>query len=453
MTDQLVIDVRNAVPHQSTVEKAESQSAINQTGRCMTKLAKVVGIASLATALAIGLSACGKAPPAVKQEAPRPVRVTAVGVATTPATSLTMLSLPGEIRPRIESRLGFRVGGKLMQRLLNVGQSVKAGQVIARLDPQDAAPGLASAQAQLEGARTDLKIAQIELKRVADLVEKNFVSKAQLDRQQATADASIARLHSAEASLKQARNAVDFQTLVADVDGVVTAVEAEVGQVLAAGTPVYRVARLSEKELLINVPETEFAAARNVTQWQVTLPALGRELQGKLREITPLADAASRSYAMRITLSGNLEGVEMGMTANALAKRGPGFSTADDATPGSSAVAASATPSGAVPAGAIPAGTTPSNSIRSSSLPPNELPKRSDLIALPLGAIFSKDSQPGVWVVNASGAVTLIPVVIASMNEELVYVRGGLSPGQKVVTAGANLLKPGQVVRIEASVK
>ncbi len=403
---------------QTAVEPAQSPSPQIDQGLRTGALIKSMGLALVIFALLFGLNACSKPAPTAKQEAPRPVRVVAVGEATLPAASLSMLNLPGEIRPRIESRLGFRVGGKLMQRMVNVGQSVKAGQIIARLDPQDAAPGLASAQAQLESARTDLKIAQIELKRVADLVEKNFISKAQLDRSQATADAATARLHAAEASLKQARNAVDFQTLVADVDGIVTAVEAEVGQVLAAGTPVYRVARRSEKELLINVPETDFAAASNVLQWRVTLPALGRELQGKLREITPLADAASRSYAMRITLTGNLEGVEMGMTANALAQRGSGLGSDERLTSGSSAS-----------------------------------PAMGKLIALPLGAIFSKDSQPGVWVVDTSGAVSLVRVVIASMNEELVFVRAGLSPGQKVVTAGANLLKPGQVVRIEASVK
>jgi RND family efflux transporter MFP subunit len=406
------------VLHQTPDGQAKSHFPRIRTAPKLTTLTKVIGSGLVTMTLLLGLNACSKPTPIAKQEAPRPVRVIAVGEATMPAASLSMLSLPGEIRPRIESRLGFRVGGKLIQRLLNVGQSVKAGQVIARLDPQDAAPGLASAQAQLEGARTDLKIAQIELKRVADLVEKNFVSKAQLDRQQATADAATARVHAAEASLKQARNSVDFQTLVADVDGIVTAVEAEVGQVLTAGTPVYRVARRNEKELLINVPETEFAAARNVSQWRVTLPALGRELQGKLREITPLADAASRSYAMRITLLGNLEGVEMGMTANAQAQRGSGSGDNDRAESGS-----------------------------------NSMPAIGKLVALPLGAIFSKDGQPGVWVVDASGAVSLIRVVIASMNEELVFVTAGLSPGQKVVTAGANLLKPGQVVRIEASSK
>ncbi len=403
---------------QTPHEQVKSLSLKIHAGSDMTARPRALRSALVATVLLFGLLACSKPPPAAKQERPRPVRVVVVGDATLPAASLGMLSLPGEIRPRIESRLGFRVGGKLMQRLLNVGQNVKAGQIIARLDPQDAAPGFASAQAQLEGARTDLKIAQIELKRVADLVEKNFVSKSQLDRSQATVDAATARLRAAQASLNQARNTVDFQTLVADFDGIVTAVEAEVGQVLAAGTPVYRVARRNEKELLINVPETEFAAARNVSQWQVSLPALGRELQGKLREITPLADAASRTYAMRITLIGNLEGVEMGMTANALARRSAASGPVSDdrASVGSS-----------------------------------EVPAMGRLFALPLGAIFSKDAQPGVWVVDSSGVVSLMRVVITSMNEELVFVKGALSPGQKVVTAGANLLKQGQVVRIEAS--
>jgi membrane fusion protein, multidrug efflux system len=398
MTDWLVMYGVNAVPHNILNPKQHKATLALLSSLVISSLV----ISSLVISI-LSFTGCSKPAPAAKQEAPRPVRAMVVGEATQAALSMSSLSLPGEIRPRIESRLGFRVGGKLMQRLLNVGEAVKAGQVIARLDPQDAAPGLASAQAQLEGARTEVKIAQIELKRVADLVEKNFVSKAQLDRQQATADAAASRLNAAEAALKQARNAIDFQTLVADVDGIVTGVEAEVGQVLAAGTPVYRVARRSEKELLINVPETELAASRTVNQWQVILPALNRELQGKLREVTPLADPASRTYAMRLTLNGNLDGVEMGMTANAMARRG---------------------------------GSTPSN-----------------LIALPLGAIFSKDGKPKVWIVDASGAVSLVAVEIESMNEEQVFVRSGLSSGQKVVTAGANLLKLGQVVRVEGASK
>jgi membrane fusion protein, multidrug efflux system len=133
-----------------------------------------------------------------------------------------------------------------------------------------------------------------------------------------------------------------------------------------------------------------------------------------LREVTPLADAASRSYAMRIALNGNLDGVEMGMTANAVARR----------------------PSMTTPSGATSAPT-----------------QNDKLIALPLGAVFSKDNQPGVWVVDTAGAVSLVRIAIAGMNEEQVFVRSGLSTGQKVVTAGANLLKPGQVVRVEAPAK
>jgi membrane fusion protein, multidrug efflux system len=403
MTDWLVMYGVNAVPHNILNPKQRKVTLALPSSLVISSLViSSLVISSLVISI-LSFTGCSKPAPAAKQEAPRPVRAMVVGEATQAALSMSSLSLPGEIRPRIESRLGFRVGGKLMQRLLNVGEAVKAGQVIARLDPQDAAPGLASAQAQLEGARTEVKIAQIELKRVADLVEKNFVSKAQLDRQQATADAASSRLNAAEAALKQARNAIDFQTLVADVDGIITGVEAEVGQVLAAGTPVYRVARRSEKELLINVPETELAAARTVSQWQVILPALNRELQGKLREVTPLADPASRTYAMRLTLNGNLDGVEMGMTANAMARRG---------------------------------GSTASN-----------------LIALPLGAIFSKDGKPKVWIVDAAGAVSLVAVEIESINEEQVFVRSGLSSGQKVVTAGANLLKLGQVVRVEGASK
>lgn len=368
-------------------------------GRTRASAAALFALAALIPLL----NGCSREAPAPKAELPRPVRIQTVGDATAPAVALSTLNLPGEIRARVESRLGFQVPGKLAQRLVKTGDPVSAGQVLARLDPQDAAPALAGAQAQLEAARTDLKLAQTELRRIQELVEKNFVSKAQLDRQQASVDAALSRQQAAEAQVRQARNGVDFQTLVADSAGIITGVEAEVGQVLGAGTPVYRLARNNERELLINVPETELAAARGVQRWKVLMPALGnRALEGQLRELTPLADAASRTYPMRITLKGDLAGVEMGMTAYAVAPR----------------------PDGA---------------------------QISAAVALPIGAIFGTDKQPGVWVVGADNTVKLVPVEIGGMNEELVYVKAGLSSGQKVVTAGANLLKAGQQVRIEGA--
>src|SRR5690606_1636320 len=153
----------------------------------------------------------------------------------------------------------------------------------------------------------------------------NFVSLAQVDRQQAQTEASDARLRNAQAQLTQARNAMAFQSLVADADGVVTAIDAEEGQVVAAGQSVVRVARTAEKELLVNVPEADLPVAREAKTWQVTIPALGdRPLQARVRELSPVADPASRTYPMRLSLLGDTGAVALGMSATARALRDSG---------------------------------------------------------------------------------------------------------------------------------
>jgi multidrug efflux system membrane fusion protein len=339
------------------------------------------------------LSACSTEEVAVKAEAPRPVRT----VVVQPQSTSVALQLPGEVRPRIESRLGFRVGGKLSQRSVSVGDRVAPGQVLARLDPLDLAPALAAQQAQVVAARTDRDLAVVELDRLRDLRAQNYISQASLDRQQAAHDAAAARLNAASAQLQQARNAVDFQVLRADVAGVVTAVEAEAGQVVAAGQPVIRVARTDEREIAFNIPESALATARVAREWTVVVPALGeRVLAGRIREISPISDPASRTYAARIALSGDLTDVALGMTTVVRALRGiePAF-------------------------------------------------------VLPLSALKSRDGQPRVWRVDpATGTVASVAVRTAGLLDDAVRVVEGLAPGDRIVTAGANLLIAGQRVRV-----
>ncbi|MGD9942827.1 MAG: efflux RND transporter periplasmic adaptor subunit [Burkholderiaceae bacterium] len=337
------------------------------------------------------LAGCQRPPPP-REDVPRPVRTQAVET----ERSRVALTLPAEVRPRIETRYGFRVGGKIAQRLVSVGDTVAPGQLLARLDPQDLAPAVAAAQSQLDAARTEQKLARIELTRLRDLRQQNYVSQAQVDRQQAATDASDARVRSAQAQLTQAGTQVEFQSLKADVHGVVTAIEAEAGQVVAAGQAVVRVARGGDFELAVNVPEKELAVARKTGEWRAEIPALGGEPRSAtLRELSPVADSASRTYPMRLTLRGDLRGIALGMSATvqALHETAPAF-------------------------------------------------------VLPLSALYSLDGKPHVWLVAADLTVQPVPVATSGFLDDAVRITAGLSAGDRVVTAGANLLVAGQKVRL-----
>jgi len=344
----------------------------------------------LLTAALLGCSP--RAEPA-RVETPRPVRT----VVVQPQGVSVAVRLPGEVRPRVESRLGFRVGGKLAQRGVSVGDRVRAGQVLARLDPTDLAPALRAQQAQLAAARTDRDLASVELERLRMLQGQNYISQAAFDRQQAALDAADSRVRAAQAQLQQARNSVDFQVLTADAAGVVTAVEAEPGQVVAAGQTVVRVARAGDPEVAVNIPESLLAMARETAEWQVVVPALGdRTLVGRIRELSPIADPASRTYPARIALAGEVTGLALGMSTVVQAMRP-----------------------------AEPA------------------------FVVPLSALHSKDGQPKVWRVDPDTTrVEAVAVRTDGLLDDAVRITDGLRPGDRIVTAGANLLLPGQAVRV-----
>ncbi len=336
--------------------------------------------AALAAAL---LSGCSQQ---VEQAPPlRSVRVMQIDAAAVSAS----LTFPGDVRARHESRLGFRIGGKIVERRVDVGAMVKRGQVLARLDAQDVA--LQAAQAEANRA-----LAEAEAKRYRELRAKNFVSQAVLDARETA-------LQTATAQAGVARNQAAYATLLADRDGVVTAIEAEAGQVVSAGQTVVRVAGDSEKEIVIAVPESEVEQVRNADGFNVTLNSLpGRSWQGKLRELSPGADAATRTFTARIAVAGDDAAMRLGMSAGVQAK----VSRGDTA------------------------------------------------FHLPLSAFFTRDDQPHVWVLDpATQTVRMIKVETDGVVGNDMRVKGGLQPGMWVVTAGANLLEPGQKVRLPEAVK
>ncbi len=330
---------------------------------------------------------------AAANEPVRPVRTLVAGAA--PLMDATYL--PGEVRARHEQRLGFRVGGKLARRAVEVGDAVKPGQLLAELDAQDVVPAINAAAAQVEVARADVKLQQAELKRVQELRERGFVGAAQLDRQQAATDAAVARLRAAESQLANAQNARAFQSLRADRAGVVVGIDAEAGTVVAAGQSVVRIAQSGEREIVVAVPERAVGTLRKAQGFAAVVDALpGKVYALALRELAPAADPASRTYAARFSVKAPDEALKLGMSATVALQFG-----------------------------------------------------QAAAIVVPVSALYTRDAKPRVWVVDgASSTVRLAEVTLGETTAEGVVIREGLKPGDRVVTAGANLLLPGQRVRV-----
>lgn len=347
-------------------------------------------LAMAGLSLSLALAGCSK--PVEKVEEVRPVRAMTMAA----ANSRTVAQFSGEIRARYESRLGFRVGGKIVARKVDVGAMVKRGQLLMQLDPQDLQLAQSQANAALGAAESNLELAKAELARYKDLREKNFVSQAVLDSKETAYRSARATRDQAAAALRTQRNQTGYGNLVADVDGVVTGIDAETGQVVAAGTPVVRLAQLGEKEVVISIPEDQVDVLRKVTDVTVRTWANQDEaLPGKLRELSPVADAATRTYTAKISLPKAPEDVRLGMTAYVT------FS-ANGGTP---------------------------------------------MLKVPLTALVQNQGASAVWLVE-NGTVRLAPVQLAGASGNDMLVASGLNPGQVVVTAGVHLLKPGQKVTV-----
>lgn len=334
--------------------------------------------------------ACSK--PVEKVEEVRPVR--AIQLA---AGNVDMVAeFSGDVRARVESRLGFRVGGKIVARKVDVGTTVKRGQVLMQLDPQDLQLAQAQANAGLRAAESNRELAKADQKRYQELRAKNFVSQAVLDAKETAFKAAQASYEQALAAYRNQSNQAGYTTLVSNVDGVVTSVDAEVGQVVAAGSPVVRVAQAGEKEIVIGIPEDKVDALRRVSDVRVrTWAKPNQVIPGKLRELSPIADPATRTYTAKISIPNAPEDIKLGMTAYVAF-----------------------------------AGKTSNAMIR-----------------LPLNALFRDKSATAVWVIE-NGAVKLVPIEVAGTVGNDILVADGISPGQTIVTAGVNLLKEGQKVKI-----
>ena len=321
----------------------------------------------------------------------RPVQVQRVSFETVGAAR----EFVGVVRARYETDLAFRVGGKIVSRAINVGDRVRAGDVIARLDPQDLKLQVESAEAEFAAATSNRSQAAADLERHTTLKERGYAPIAQFDLKKAANDEAQGRLARAQRSLELARNQFAYGDLKADVDGVITATLAEPGQVVAIGQPVARLAHRGEKEAVIALPETWLEEARHAKA-TVRLWSNGdHRFQAKLRELSPQADSATRTYAARFIMLDADDTVAFGMTATVTLER----------------------------------------------------PREAPTAKLPLAAILNRGNGPAVYVVDSNGALAQQPVTVAAFTEDAALITSGIKDGDTIVTLGVQKLEAGLKVR------
>src|SRR5215831_19444926 len=265
---------------------------------------------SAVVAVALALGGCNDIA-AQHAAPPRPVLVTSVHY----EAQALQRSFVGTVRPRIEADMGFRVGGKVSKRLVEVGATVNSGQPLATLDEVDLKLQAEQADAELSAASGVLAQASAAEARTKELRQKGWSTDAQLDQAKAAADEARGRLKRAERSVDLTKNSLSYATLIADAPGVVTATLIEPGQVVAAGQAAIRVARLAEKEVVVAIPETMLARARSgdarVSVWSNPR----KQYVARLRELAPSADAATRTYLAKFSILDADDDVQLGMTA------------------------------------------------------------------------------------------------------------------------------------------
>lgn len=346
----------------------------------------------LALAAALVLTACSKpAPP----EAPvRSVKVMTVGMGPLQSS----VEFAGEVRARVESRLGFRVAGKLSQRAVQLGEHVKAGQLLAQLDAQDYRLAADAARAQLAVAASNRDQAAADFKRFKELKDQNFISGAEFERRTTALKAAQAQVDQAQAQLASQGNQADYTRLTADVSGVVTAVEAEQGQVLSAGMTVVRIAQDGPRDVVFSVPEDKVAAIKVGSAVAVRVWAGSTNWQGLVREVAASADPVTRTFAVKVALG---------------AEASPALGSTVSVVPQALSQAGAAA------------------------------------LMVPTNALLQQSGKTLVWLLDpASMTVKAQPVEVLTADGNQVVIASGLSPGMQVVTSGVHVLSAGQAVTL-----
>lgn len=348
--------------------------------------------------LPLALLACGEKPPADPRTDPPLVRAAIVQVGAAASRSFT-----GTVAARVQSDLGFRVPGKVLERLVDAGQSVKRGQVLMRIDPVDLKLAAHAQQEAVTAARARAHQTAEDEARYRDLRGTGAISASAYDQIKAAADAAQAQLSAAEAQADVARNASRYAELVADGDGIVMETLAEPGQVVSAGQTVVRLAHAGRREALIQLPETLRPAVGSTAQAML----FGKEgvvVQARLRQLSGSADRLTRTFEARYVLEGELSNAPLGATVVIQA--------------------------------------------------PDEHSPRHDSLHVPIGALHDAGKGAGVWVIDGEPAkVSWRPVAVQRLDDAGAYVAGQIKPGERIVALGAHLLREGAEVRVAGVVE
>ena len=349
-------------------------------------------LAPALVAVSVLLPACS--PPPKPAEPIRAVKVLQVGASDLALSS----SYAGEIKARVESRLGFRVGGKLVARHVELGQKVRAGQLLAEVDAQDYRLSVDAAKAQLSAAQTNRDLAAADFKRYKELRDKEFISGAELERRESSLKAAQAQLEQAQAQLSGQGNQLSYSKLLADKAGVVTGVDAEVGQVVSAGMPVLRLAQDGPRDVLFAVPEDKVASLQRGQHVQVKFWGSEEQHKASVYEIAASADPVTRTFSVRVALMGQVT-APLGSTATVSMESNTGSSV--------------------------------------------------QKIKLPTSALRQEAGATAVWLLDPQTMTVksqVVDVHTADGNEAV--VSAGLKQGDQVVASGVHVLTPGQKVSL-----
>jgi RND family efflux transporter MFP subunit len=360
---------------------------------CFVKIDRrpLMTIVLLAGGLAVALMAAGCSKPTEKDPRLQPPRVEVFKARAAGSNGRTFT---GIVDARVQSDLGFRVGGKILERYVNMGQQVQKGQILMRLDSVDLKLSFAAQQANVEAARAKYTQAKADEARFAALVKTGDVSHQDYDRVRAALDSAKAQLEAAEAQARVSNNSSEYAVLLADADGMIVQTLSEPGQVVAAGQTVIQLAHDGPREALINLPE---GVRPNLgTTASARLYGQDQMYQARLRQLADAADPVSRTFEARYVLEGKAASAPLGstVTITLVAKQTSGDQS----------------------------------------------------VVVPVGAVYDRGSGPGVWIVNDKSEVKFRSVQIASIGQEEVVLSHGVAAGEKVVALGAHLLHEGQVV-------
>ena len=344
----------------------------------------------LAGVTAVLLASCAKPEPV--PEPVRPVQLMQVRLGGSAGTSV----FAGEVKPRHEIDLGFRIGGKVVGRGVDIGARVVRGQALARLDPADVALQADAQKAAVAAAETEYRYAKAEFDRYENLYKQKFISASALDQKRNALDANRARWEQARAQLSVTQNQASYATLVAPDNGVITAVNVEAGQVVTTGQTVMKLAREDEREVAISIPESRIAELRAAPALGVFLWADPQKIfAARVREIAPAVDPVTRTFAVRVSIVDADPALHFGMTANVVLAGGDASNAA----------------------------------------------------LLPLSSIYRKGDDAAVWIYDEKAhTVALRPITVGQYREDGVVVTG-VTGGEWIVAAGVHKLREGEAVR------